>query len=595
MKFSQLAVSALIAASSAKASEADPSFDDIVAPPKSDDKKSKVDHPDFEPLTPPKGTLFFEQFVDKSSGRWKASNAVKAGTDGEFSYVGKWKVEEPSVYPGFKGDKGLVAKSPAAHHAISALFDKPIDNTDKTLVVQYEVKLQKSLECGGAYIKLLSENQELHDNEFSNESPYQIMFGPDKCGSTNKVHFIIRRKNPKTGEYEEKHLTSPPPARLNTLSNLYTLIIHPNQDFEIRINGKVSRAGNLLEEGVLFPSLSPSTEVDDSEDVKPKDWVDDVYIPDPEQATKPEDWDEDAPAKIPDPKAVKPKDWEEDTPLYIPDPEAEIPEDWDEEEDGEYVAPEIENPECALHGCGPWKAPVIVNPEYKGKWVQPEIPNPDYKGEWAPRKIPNPDYYEDTTPSNIEPIGGVGIEIWTMQNNILFDNFYISHSVEDAEYVGNKTFVPKLEIENEEEKAAVEKIKPKDQKQRKTYPTRADHFRDDPVDFVVETAKQFILNVSADPVEAIKADPFVFLAFVASGFAAFSVFFGVLGAFAFIIKSIFVGGAKADKKKPAAATTKKAPKIEEIVEKEVEKETAAVASSKSTETEAVKRPAAKTE
>lgn len=41
-----------------------------------------------------------------------------------------------------EGDKGLVVKNPAAHHAISAKFPQKIDNKDKTLVVQYEVKLQ---------------------------------------------------------------------------------------------------------------------------------------------------------------------------------------------------------------------------------------------------------------------------------------------------------------------------------------------------------------------------------------------------------------------------------------------------------------------
>lgn len=43
---------------------------------------------------------------------------------------------------GIEGDKGLVVKNPAAHHAISAKFDKKIDNKGKTLVLQYEVKLQ---------------------------------------------------------------------------------------------------------------------------------------------------------------------------------------------------------------------------------------------------------------------------------------------------------------------------------------------------------------------------------------------------------------------------------------------------------------------
>lgn len=39
-----------------------------------------------------------------------------------------------------------MVKNPAAHHAISAKFDKKVDNKGKTLVVQYEVKLQS--ECG---------------------------------------------------------------------------------------------------------------------------------------------------------------------------------------------------------------------------------------------------------------------------------------------------------------------------------------------------------------------------------------------------------------------------------------------------------------
>ena len=41
-----------------------------------------------------------------------------------------------------ESDKGLVVKNAAAHHAISAKFPKKIDNKGKTLVVQYEVKLQ---------------------------------------------------------------------------------------------------------------------------------------------------------------------------------------------------------------------------------------------------------------------------------------------------------------------------------------------------------------------------------------------------------------------------------------------------------------------
>lgn len=52
-------------------------------------------------------------------------------------------------------------KSKAAHHAISVPFKSTLDPKGKDLVVQYEVKLQKGLECGGAYIKLLTDSTQV--------------------------------------------------------------------------------------------------------------------------------------------------------------------------------------------------------------------------------------------------------------------------------------------------------------------------------------------------------------------------------------------------------------------------------------------------
>lgn len=87
---------------------------------------------------------FLEQFTDDWKTRWQPSHAKKdtSGSDEEWAYIGEWSVEEPVVYKGMEGDKGLVVKNAAAHHAISAKFPKKIDNKGKTLVVQYEVKLQ---------------------------------------------------------------------------------------------------------------------------------------------------------------------------------------------------------------------------------------------------------------------------------------------------------------------------------------------------------------------------------------------------------------------------------------------------------------------
>lgn len=39
-------------------------------------------------------------------------------------------------------------------YTTSAKFDKEFSNKDKTLVVQYSVKNEQKIECGGAYVKL---------------------------------------------------------------------------------------------------------------------------------------------------------------------------------------------------------------------------------------------------------------------------------------------------------------------------------------------------------------------------------------------------------------------------------------------------------
>ncbi|KAF9099773.1 hypothetical protein BGX27_000531 [Mortierella sp. AM989] len=443
---------------------------------------------------------FLEQFAQNWSDRWTASEATKETTsEGEvFSYVGQWEVEEPSVFPGIKGDLGLVAKSAAAHHAISASLPEVVDNKDNTLVVQYEVKAQQGLECGGAYMKLLTDSPEgIKFKEFSNDTPYTIMFGPDKCGGTNKVHFIFRHKNPITGKYEEKHLQSAPMTKINKLSNLYTLIVKPDQSFEIKINGEVASSGSLLDS--FQPPVNPPKEIDDPSDSKPADWVEVAKIPDP-TATKPDDWDEDAPPRILDEKATMPSDWLEDEEAEIADPESVKPDDWDDEEDGDWIPPTTPNPKCQDHGCGKWVRPFISNPAYKGKWSAPLIDNPEYKGVWAPRKIANPDFFEDLHPSNFDKIGAVGFEIWTMQKDILFDNIYIGHSIDDANALAAETWEIKHAAEKKQEELANPKPEPIG---------GIPDFKEDPVGFVVGHLREFIELAREDPMNAIHSRPMV--------------------------------------------------------------------------------------
>lgn len=348
-------------------------------------------------------------------------------------------------------------------------------------------------------MKLLRDTKALHQDEFANTTPYVIMFGPDKCGHTNKVHFIFNHKNPKTGEYEEKHLSSPPTARIVKTTELYTLIVHPNQTYAIQQNGEQVKEGSLLED--FTPSVNPEKEIDDAKDKKPEDWVDEARIADPE-AKKPEDWDEDAPFEIVDEEATMPEDWLETEPLTVPDPEAQKPEDWDDEEDGDWIPPTVSNPKCGeVSGCGPWTKPMKKNPDYKGKWSAPYIDNPAYKGVWAPRKIKNPDYYEDKTPANFEPMGAIGFEIWTMQNDILFDNIYIGHSVEEARQFADETFF----VKHPHEKRLLEADKPKEPEMPAS-PSDL-KFMDDPVVYVKEKVDLFVTLFSKDPIEAIKFVP----------------------------------------------------------------------------------------
>lgn len=385
-------------------------------------------------ITRADNTVFSEKFDD---GSWEDRWIISEHPD----VLGKWRVDEGSEPYNFQGDRGLIVDSEARKHAISAPFKKPLDNTNKDLIVQYELRLQKDLDCGGAYIKLLTEaTLPPKLTNFNNDVPYTIMFGPDKCGSTNKVHFIVRHKNPITKKYEEKHLKNPPSIKIDTLTHLYKLHIMNDNTFAISIDDKVEREGNMLED--FDPPFNPPKEIDDPEDKKPKDWVDEAKIPD-STAVKPDDWDESAPASIVDKDDTKPDDWLDDEPSTIPDPETSKPDDWDDDLDGDWEAPRIPNPKCKESGCGEWKPRVIPNPAYKGKWTLPLIDNPAYKGEWHPRKIANPNYFVDEHPHNLERMGAIGIEIWTMKDGILYDNILITHDEAEAESFTRDTWTKK--------------------------------------------------------------------------------------------------------------------------------------------------------
>jgi len=177
-----------------------------------------------------------------------------------------------------------------------------------------------------------------------------------------------------------------------------------------------------------------------------------------------------------------------------------------------------------------------ANPLYKGVWTAPFVENPAYKGPWSPRRIPNPNYFEDLHPADFNKIGAVGFEIWSMTEDILFDNIYIGHSPEDAKTLAAESFHVKHAIEKAQKEA-------KDAKKKEEQEDKASkgaslietlaRFKEDPAEFVREQVLSFLEEVQEDgPVVAFKANPQVggaILASLLTLFGAIAALFGLVG------------------------------------------------------------------
>jgi calreticulin len=263
--------------------------------------------------------LFKETFGAGWEKRWITSS--------HKDDYGKVDVTAGEYYNDKEADAGLHTSEDAKNYAVSALFDKSFSNEGKTLAIQFSVAHPQGIDCGGGYLKFLPkfEQKEFHGGE--GESQYNIMFGPDVCGHTKKVHLIFN--------YKGKNLLWKKEPRIETdkFTHLYTLILNSDNTYEVRVDNEKKESGKLED-----------------------------------------DWDFLEPKEIPDPEDKKPEGWD-DIPENIVDPEAEKPEDWDDEDDGEWEPPLIDNPEFK----GEWVAPKIANPAYKGEWSPKQIKNDKYE------------------------------------------------------------------------------------------------------------------------------------------------------------------------------------------------------------------------
>jgi hypothetical protein len=105
-----------------------------------------------------------------------------------------------------------------------------------------------------------------------------------------------------------------------------------------------------------------------------------------------------------------------------------------------------------------------------------------------------------------------------MTEDILFDNIYVGHSVDDAKAFAAETFDVKHPLEKAADKSAFS-----DEDEVETDEVT---FTENPVDFLRNKAFKFIALARIDPIAAWKAQPETGVAFV----GAVLTFFGMLGA-----------------------------------------------------------------
>ncbi|NWI02061.1 CALR protein, partial [Ptilorrhoa leucosticta] len=105
---------------------------------------------------------------------------------------GRFVLTAGKFYGDAEKDKGIQTSQDARFYALSSRFE-PFSNRDKTLVVQFTVKHEQNIDCGGGYVKLFPAS--LSQEDMHGDSEYNIMFGPDICGpGTKKVHVIFNYK-----------------------------------------------------------------------------------------------------------------------------------------------------------------------------------------------------------------------------------------------------------------------------------------------------------------------------------------------------------------------------------------------------------------
>ena len=332
-------------------------------------------------------------------GTW---NVVSSGTpkrfDVEVDSMASYKFPGEDI-PEVDLDHGLKTTSNFSYYGITAKLDKPFFSHEKTLYIQFSVRLEQfdGMDCGGAYIKLFPSG--IEQEKMDGKTPYIFMFGPDICGAGKQfTQFIVgydklKHRRQATRPQTYHHLRKRLHCETDKMTHLYTLIIRPDNTYEYRVDNSRVDGGYLEEDfGIL-----PPEKITDPLAKKPDGWAEDSMLPDPNH-------------QMPAGYGKEPK--------YVPDPSKSKPAIWNDMEDGE------------------WEPPLVLNPLWQGDWEPKMIKNPDYQGPWSPPLIDNPDYDADEAAflyDQCNPCDYIGFDLWQVDSGTVFDDILVTDSETEAE------------------------------------------------------------------------------------------------------------------------------------------------------------------
>ncbi|KAH7830354.1 putative calreticulin [Monocercomonoides exilis] len=375
---------------------------------------------------------FAEQFDYTWPQRWKYSTAHQ-----EENKAGKFTWERPPKYYHLEASKGLKTSQDERYYHISADIGETVTNFRKNLFIGFTVTQTQDIKCSGSYLKFF--NEPFDQENFNGDTPFELMFGPDTCGSINdQVHAIFRH------EGREQKSRARIRSKDDKETHLYAIKLYANGSYVLQTDIKKENWGEFQDQW--------------------GNWYTPRFVEDPD-AEKPEEWDDRE--EIPDPKDIKPADW--DQPKYIPDPNATKMKDWNDTIDGE------------------WRRPIIRNPLYHGEWIQKTIPNPMWMGPWQRPRVPNMQLTEEKERRQSIWFRYVAIDIWQVQSGTIFDNIFIGDDEAEFDAFFNATFKKQREVEEpgweaeELRRQADRKVRDKkkrDEKLQKRYDLKLDDEED---------------------------------------------------------------------------------------------------------------------